>query len=382
MNNGIINKISLLSIIFIISIIFFAMTHQFLMPVFIAALLTAMVMPIHKAISARIGNRTNLSAIITVLGILLIFVIPLSALITVVVSQAISVGQSVTPWIQQFASEPTLATKYLEKLPFYQEVLPYRNIILEKAGALVGSISTLLVNYLSAFTKNTINALFSTVVMLYVTFYFLNVGHTLLGKILYFLPLNDKDEQQLLARFTSVTRATIKGTVIIGLVQGAICGTSFALAGITGPVFWGTVMAVMSVVPVVGTAIVWLPALIIIAVMGNISGAIILVIFCGLIAGNIDNLLRPRLVGKDTEMHDLFVLFGTLGGISMFGMVGLVIGPIITALFITLWDIYGESFSEYLPEVHIFQEEVAEENQDKVKLEKPEEVSIKTTKQD
>jgi len=113
-------------------------------------------------------------------------------------------------------------------------------------------------------------------------------------------------------------------------------------------------MAVTSIIPAFGTAIVWIPTLIILALTGNFSGVIILLVGCGAIAGNLDNIVRPRLVGKDTEMHDLYILFSTLGGISMFGILGIIIGPIIAALFITIWEIYGDSFQEFLPDVEIF----------------------------
>lgn len=184
-------------------------------------------------------------------------------------------------------------------------------------------------------------------------FYFLTMGDVLLRKILYFLPLDDLNEQLLLNRFTSVTRATVKGTLIIGIIQGTICGIAFAIAGIGGPVFWGSLMAVMSIVPAFGTAIIWFPALVILALAGNFTGVIVLAILCGAVAGNLDNIIRPRLVGKDTEMHDLFVLFGTLGGLSMFGLLGIIIGPIIAALFITIWEIYGVAFKDYLPDVEV-----------------------------
>jgi predicted PurR-regulated permease PerM len=269
----------------------------------------------------------------------------------VVVGQAISVSQSVTPWVQSYINEPTAITGYMEKLPYYQEILPYRAVIIEKAGLVVGNISTFLINSLSSVTKLTVNAVFSSVIMLYVMFYFLTMGEVLLTKILYFLPLHDRDERLLLRRFTSVTKATLKGTLIIGALQGGICGLAFALAGIQGPVFWGTVMAVMSIIPAFGTAIVWGPALIILALQGDFFGVGILAVLCGVVAGNLDNLLRPRLVGKDTEMHDLFVLFGTLGGISLFGILGIILGPIVAALFITIWEIYGKAFEAYLPDV-------------------------------
>ena len=104
-------------------------------------------------------------------------------------------------------------------------------------------------------------------------------------------------------------------------------------------------------IPAFGTAIIWVPAAILLALIGDWAGVIILVVVCGLISGNLDNLVRPRLVGKDTEMHDLFILFGTLGGISMFGIIGIIVGPIVAALFSTIWQIYGDSFKEYLPAV-------------------------------
>ncbi len=112
-------------------------------------------------------------------------------------------------------------------------------------------------------------------------------------------------------------------------------------------------MAVMSIIPAFGTAIIWFPALLILALLGNFTGVIILLVLCGGVAGNLDNLVRPRLVGKDTEMHDLFVLFGTLGGISMFGLLGIIIGPIAAALFITIWEIYGDVFRDFLPQVQV-----------------------------
>ncbi len=351
MRRELVHKTTLLTLVFIISALFLTMIHQFLMAIFMAGLFSAMVSPIHRWLTRKLGGRENLASIITVISIVLLVLIPLAALITIIVAQAISVGQSVTPWVQGFIAEPTAVTLYLEKIPYYEEILPYRDIIIEKAGQLVGSVSSFLINSLSSFTKLTMTVIFSSIIMLYVMFYFLTMGDVLLEKILFFLPLNDHDEQRLLNRFTSVTRATIKGTLIIGIMQGTICGLAFAIASIEGPVFWGSVMAVMSVVPAFGTAIIWIPALVILALASNFTGVIILAVLCGLVAGNLDNIVRPRLVGKDTEMHDLFVLFGTLGGITMFGLLGIIIGPIITALFITIWEIYEDVFQDVLPSV-------------------------------
>lgn len=346
-----VHNIVLLALVLIISAVFLKMIHQFLMPLFMAGLFSAMAGPAHTWLTRKMGGRENIASVCIITGIVFLVIAPLSMLVTIVVAQAITVGQSVTPWVQSFINEPTLLTQYLEKIPYYEQILPYRDQIFQKAGELVGTVSSFLIDSLSSVTKMTMNAIFGSVIMLYVMFYFLTMGDVLLERILYFLPLKNDDEQLLLRRFTSVTRATIKGTLIIGLLQGSICGLAFGLAGIDGPVFWGSVMAVTSIIPAFGTALVWGPAVLILLMLGDFKGVVILLVLCGAIAGNLDNIIRPRLVGKDTEMHDLFVLFGTLGGIAMFGLLGIIIGPIIAALFITIWEIYGTVFKEYLPDV-------------------------------
>lgn len=361
MKRGTVNKAVLLVIVFLISTVFLVMIHQFLMPLFMAGLFSAMVAPLHNWLSLKLGGRENIASILTIICVVLLVFGPLSVLVGVVVAQAIHVGQSFTPWVEEFIREPSEISFYLEKIPYYEHILPYRDVILEKVGQIVSSISSFLIDSLSSVTKMTMQAVFGSIIMLYVMFYFLTMGDKLLMKILYFLPLHDRDEQLLLRRFTSVARATIKGTLIIGIMQGAICGLAFALAGIEGPVFWGTVMAVMSIIPAFGTAIIWGPALVVLVLKGDFSGAIILGVVCGAVAGNLDNVIRPRLVGKDTEMHDLFVLFGTLGGIAMFGLLGIIIGPIIAALFITVWEIYGDAFREHLPDVGVILRAVREE---------------------
>jgi predicted PurR-regulated permease PerM len=196
-----------------------------------------------------------------------------------------------------------------------------------------------------------VNLLFMVFAMLYTMFFFLMDGDKLLRKILYYLPLHDQDELRMLDKFTSVTRATLKGTAVIGLLQGGLAGLAFWAVGIPSAVFWATIMAVLSIIPGIGTALVWGPAVIILAAGGNFLKAGGLGIFCALVVGSIDNLLRPILVGKDTQMHELMIFFGTLGGIIMFGVMGMIIGPIVAALFVTVWEIYGVAFKDFLPQV-------------------------------
>ncbi|MDP3695397.1 MAG: AI-2E family transporter, partial [Desulfocapsaceae bacterium] len=240
------NKTVLLLFVLGISAIFLSMIHQFLMTIFMAALFSALLSPLYQRILLFLKGRENAASLLTILIIVCLILLPLAALIGIVVTQAIHVSESITPWIQKFIEQPTIASDFLLKIPQYDKILPHRDMILQKLGGLVGSTSTLLINSLSSITKVTLNAAIMSIIMLYTMFYFLVDGKKLLYKILYYIPLENKDEQQLLERFTSVTRATIKGTLIIGIIQGTLCGTGFAIAGIPSPVFWGCLMAVAS----------------------------------------------------------------------------------------------------------------------------------------
>jgi predicted PurR-regulated permease PerM len=145
-----------------------------------------------------------------------------------------------------------------------------------------------------------------------------------------------------------VSRATIKGTLVIGIVQGVLAGLSFWIAGIPNTVFWGTIMAVLSIIPGVGAALVWIPGVIYLIVVGNVATAVGVGLWCAIVVGTADNFLRPRLVGRDTKMHDLLILLATLGGLVMFGALGIVLGPVLAALFLTVWGIFDSTMNEWV----------------------------------
>jgi predicted PurR-regulated permease PerM len=155
----------------------------------------------------------------------------------------------------------------------------------------------------------------------------------------------------MLARFTSITRATVKGTLVIGAIQGALAGVAFWVAGIGGAARWGTVITILSIIPGIGAPLVWVPVVIFLFVNGQYLTATLLLVWCGAVVGTVDNFLRPVLVGRDAKMPDLLILIGTLGGLFLFGPIGFIVGPIICGLFLTVWDIYGATFKEVLPPV-------------------------------
>ncbi|MEI8031823.1 MAG: AI-2E family transporter [Chlorobiaceae bacterium] len=347
------NQAILLLLALFISTVFFAMTRYFFMSVLLAALFSALAMPLFNRFNGWgwLKGRRNLCAFMTILSLLFIVFLPLLALSIIVVEQAVSISRIAIPWLQTQLQHPAALTEQLRSLPFYDRIAPSEGEILRKAGELASGAGTVLFSMISSLTYTAVNDLFLIFVFLYTMFFFLRDGRMLLEKTLSFLPLAEQDQQRLLERFLSVTRAAIKGNMVVGIVQGTLAGLALHFAGIESAVFWGTIMSLISVIPVLGPPVVWVPAVIYLTATGQYPQAIGVLLFCSVVVGHIDNILRPMLIGRDTQMHELFIFFGTLGGIGLFGLFGFILGPIIAALFVTVWEMYGEVFAGFLREI-------------------------------
>jgi len=349
-NTQTLSKIFLVLLVVAISAIFYNMVKGFLMAVVLAGIFSSLAQPLYRRLVRLWGGRQSPASITTLLIIVLLILIPLGSLMGIVTAQALKVGNSITPWVQDKMDNPDQIIVWLQGQSFYETIAPYQDDILTRAGEAVSLISRFLINNLSSATAGTVHFFFLLMIMLYTMYFFLMDGGKLVDKILYYLPLADRDERQLLDKFSSVTRATLKGTAVIGALQGGLAGLAFFVVGIPSALFWGTIMVVLSIIPGIGTGLVWVPAAVILMAGGSWAKGIGLAIFCGLVVGSIDNFLRPRMVGKDTQLPDLLILLGTLGGILMFGILGFIIGPIVAALFVTVWEIYGKVFADVLPE--------------------------------
>lgn len=342
-------KIFLLALALVISFIFYSMIKGFLVAVFFAAVFGGLAYPLFKRFERWFRGRRPLASVATVLLVFLVIILPLIGLVGIITAEALDVSQKVRPWVERQVAEPDELDRLLESIPFVDRLAPYKDQIQAKAGELAGWIGTFMVNALAATGRGTAIFIFQLFIMLYAMFFFLLDGPRLLEKILYYVPLQSKDEDRMVGKFLSVSRATLKGTLIIGVVQGALGGLSFWVVGIDGAVFWATIMAVLSIIPGIGTGLIWIPAVIYLFAAGHPGLAIGLTIWNAAVVGSVDNVLRPWLVGKDTQMPDLLILLGTMGGIVLFGAAGIVIGPVIAALFVTVWEIYGEAFGDVLP---------------------------------
>ena len=347
----------LLLVVFGITLLLLFMIRGFLVAVILAGVFAAMGRPAYLVLAESLHGRARIAALLTVLGLLLLMIVPLGAFLALVVAQAIDVADSAGPWIQEQSGRLGELTTWLQGLPAVGQFVPDQQALLARASELAGQIGTFLIANARAATTGTVTLILQLFVMLYSMYFFLLDGPAILARILYFTPLDEDDERKLIGQFVSVTRATIKGSILVGLLQGGLAGAAFFILQIPGAAFWSTVMAVLSVIPLLGSGIVWVPTSVILVSTGRVLAGVGLALWGILVVGTIDNFLRPRLVGRDTKMHDLLVLLSTFGGLAMFGLVGFIVGPIVAALFLTAWDLYGAEFHSLLPEPP---EEIAE----------------------
>jgi len=347
----------LLALVGLITAAFVWMIRPFLTPLLLAAILTGLSYPLQQRISRFTGGRTALAAALTILLLLLVVVGPLLAFLGVVANQAGDVTASITPWLQEqlaASKEGNLSARF----PLPEFLAPYQAQIYSKLGELTSLVGQFLFATVTAATRGTASFLFALFIMLYSMFFFLRDGESLLKQVLYYIPLRTQDELRMVEKFVSITRATLKGSLVIGVLQGALAGSAFAVSGVPAAAFWGTVMAVLSTIPGLGAALVWVPAAGWLYVSGHTGAAAGLTVWCLTVVSMVDNVVRPRVVGRDTQMSDLMIMLSTLGGLLLFGATGLLVGPILAGLFVTVWEIYGEAFASYLPEVHLTRDNV------------------------
>ena len=335
-------------------VLFLEVVWPFLTPLLFGAILASLCQPLYQAVTRLLGGRASLGAFVTLFILFLIVVGPLSAFVGVVVGQAVHVSNDAIPWVQEHLGGAAAFNAHdwlVARFPALAPYVPDQAQIMENVGNAAKAAGAFLVAGASSITTGTAIFLLDLFVMLYAMFFFLRDGQKIVEKIFYYTPLNHQEEARLLQRFTSVTRATIKGTLVIGVIQGTLGGLGFWAAGIEGAAFWGTLMTVLSVVPGIGSALIWVPGVVYLYITGHALAGTLLLIWCAAVISTIDNVLRPTLVGKDAKIPDLLILIGTLGGLYLFGPIGFIVGPIVCGLFLTVLDIYGATFKDILPPV-------------------------------
>jgi predicted PurR-regulated permease PerM len=344
-----------LLLVLTMSALFLAVTWPFLQALLLGAILAGLCHPLYRWLTRLFRGRPSGAAAVTVGLLFLLIVGPLGAFLGVAVQQALNVSEQAIPWVQQhFGAASTFDAHawLVRRFPAVAQHIPSQEQIVASVGTAAKAAGGFLVASASRMTTETAVFLLNLFVMLYSMFFFLRDGTTILEQLLYYMPLRDEDEALMVQRFASITRATVKGTLVIGVIQGALAGLGFWVVGLDGAAFWGTLMVVLSIVPGIGTALVWVPAVLYLFVTGQVLAGTLLGVWCAAVVGTIDNVLRPTLVGRDAKMPDLLILVGTLGGLYLFGPIGFIVGPIVCGLFLTAWGIYGAAFKDLLPPVN------------------------------
>ena len=302
--------------------------------------------PIYKWLRKKMKGKSTLAAITTLAITLFIVILPLSMIGVSLVQEIMLVSQSIRSGEINFASYfqqifdalPRPVVSLLERFNM-GDMAAWQDRI--TAGAAQGS--QIVATQALAIGQNTFDFLVSFFVMLYLLFFLLRDGAALSAMIRNALPLAKPHTHFLLNKFTTVIRATIKGNVAVAVAQGTIGGLAFWFLGVQGALLWAVLMAFLSLLPAVGAALIWGPVALYFLATGHIWQGAVLIFVGVFVIGLVDNILRPLLVGKDTQMPDYIVLMSTIGGMALFGINGFVIGPVIAALFMAVWSLFVAS---------------------------------------
>lgn len=335
------------SIIVALSITVLYLIGPFFYPIFWAAIIAIMFYPFYNWLNGKI-KMPSLNAFATVVVVVITIFLPLVLISSLIVNESFDIYNTFT---ENNVISPVNFDGISNKLnnSALQPLIQSLNGEWTKyAAGLSKTIAEFLLNSISSVTQNSLHFFFVLFLMFYTLYYFLKDGKRMLQRLMHLSPLGDEYETILYQRFTSTARSILKSSLIIGGAQGLIGALLFWFTGVSGAFVWGVVMMAASLIPALGTFIVWLPVGVAMLLFGHLWQGITILLVGALVISLIDNLLRPPLIGKDIQMHPLLVLFSTLGGLYIFGISGFIIGPIIAALYLAAMSMYDHYYKKEL----------------------------------
>ncbi len=339
----------LLVVLIAIGVVFFNMIKVFVVPVMLAAVFSGIFYPLYRRLLKITRQRRGISAAVCCLILLLALLIPTYIVANLVSREAIGFYQSAEDRIQKILERGNAGIvgelktkKWVQEL--HLDRIDWESSLQEGAK----TAATLLATFINKASKGTFQLLTNLFLTLFAMYYFFRDGDRIIERLKYLSPLADKYEEALISRFIAVSRATINGTLLIGVIKGTLGGLTFWIFDVGSPILWGVVMTLLSIIPMVGAWLIMYPAAIILMIGGEVWQGIAVFAIAAVVVGGVDNVLGPRLVARGAGLHDLLIFFSTLGGISLFGVMGFIIGPIIAALFISILEVYGIEFRTQL----------------------------------
>ncbi len=349
----------------LVTVLFLFLLKPFFAPILWACIIAVLFHPFQLRLERFWGERPNVNALVTLLACIILVIIPVLLVLGSFFQQGVELYQRID-------SGEIRPGQYLDQIrgafPAVQELLERFSIdtdkIRQNAADAVVTGSRLIAQNAFAVGQSTFGFVLKLALMLYVAYFLLRDGRRLTDELVHALPLGDERERMLFRKFSEVSRATVKGNLLVAMVQGALGGIIFWILGLPAVLLWGVVMAILSLIPAVGAGLVWLPAALYLYATGQWIAATILIAYGVLIIGLADNILRPILVGRDTKLPDWMVLLSTLGGLALFGINGFVVGPLIAVLFIAFWQIFSKEFNTVKSTAEA--SELEEDNADRV----------------
>ncbi len=343
------NKIRLgifFSLLAITSLGFLYLLLPFFYPIFWAAVIASIFYPIYKKIQSKI-KKERLSSSIVVFLVILIIVLPLTGIASLLVNESFELYNAIDNNKSHINQTIQQTITWTNNNPYLEGLNIDEAFWMDKFSEATKTVTKYIFTGLKNFTQNSIVFIVMFILMLYSLYFFLKDGEKLLKTAMHSCPLGDDKEKQLYEKFSRTAASTLKGTLVVGSIQGILGGLMFVVVGIQSAAIWGVLMVALSVLPI-GSGLIWFPAGIIMLITGNIWQGLFLIIFGIIVISTIDNFLRPVLIGKEMKLHPMLILFTTLGGLILFGFTGFVIGPIVASLLVTLWEMYNEHYKQEL----------------------------------
>ncbi len=327
----------------LVTILFLYLLKPFFFPIFWAAVIAGVFRPLYGRINEKL-NRPNLSTAILFLLIALIILLPAGIVGTLAFNESLRLYAALAPDTRHMDRNFQHLINTIAGNPIAHLFHINKALLIAKTTEVAQGITSYIFVHLTDLTQNTLGLLVKFAIMLYTLFFFVRDGDRFLRMAMKVIPLGMGREKFLYKRFIVTARSTLKVTLIIGGIQGALGGIVFFITDVEGALIWGLLMILTAIVPVVGCSIIWAPAGILMLLTGHIWEGVLILAVGFLVISTVDNLLRPILIGKDVEMHPLLIFLSTLGGIILFGFSGFVIGPVITSLLIAIWEMFEEFY--------------------------------------
>ncbi len=322
----------------IVTIVFLYLLKSLFFPIFWAAVIASIFNPLYESLNNK-WPRPNINTVIVLLVIAFIIILPAVFIGSLLIGESLQLYDSLSKdssYVEKIMQSVVGAIKDYS----FDKLHVNEGFWTEKITEIMRNIANYIFVKLSDLTQDSFAFLIKFTIMLYTLFFFIRDGEKFIKRAISVLPLGNNRETMLYERFAVTAKSTLKATLIIGGIQGTLGGFIFYLVNIKGALIWGLIMIFLSIIPVLGCSIVWIPAGIIMLFMGHIWEGIIILVFGAVVISSIDNFLRPLLIGKDVQMHPLLIFLSTLGGISLFGFSGFVLGPVVASLLVAVWDMY------------------------------------------